>query len=209
MSKSNSKLLNKCYYKVNEIQPKLNNINNYKNEILNEVTNLNKNDVNWFDWPENLYEKNKTWKVFPLNVFGKWSHKNCSKCPNLTNFLQSIPNLKLAILSKMSGGTILTPHQGWANLSNYSLRCHYGLIIPPKCCVKVIENNLCETKFHKQFEWIIFDDSKEHSAENLSDKDRIILLLDIERPKNIQIGLSTVKDTKELKDIVNIFNETN
>lgn len=195
----------KPYYDINEIEPKLKNIDKLKYDILDEIIVLNNDSDKWMDWPEKtLYNHEHNWKVYPLNVFGTWIENNCKKCQSLTQFLKSIPNLKLAILSKMSGGTILTPHQGWWKLSNYSIRCHYGLIIPENCFVNVLDNNVWNKKYHKQFEWLIFDDSKTHNAENLSDTDRIILLLDVERPTNIQIGKSEVEDTKELTEIVDI-----
>lgn len=200
----------KPYYDVNEIEPKLDEIKKYKNDILKEVISLNENQEKWIDWPEKLYDKKQQWKIFPINVFGKWANNNCKKCPVLTKFLKSIPNLKLAILSKMSEGTVLTPHQGWSKHSNYSLRCHYGLIVPPKSCVKVLDKNgEWKIKKHKKFEWIIFDDSKKHTAENLSNTERIILLVDIKRPDFVPIGNSKIEDTQELIDILKKFKTDN
>lgn len=194
----------KPYYDVNEIETKLNNIDIIKYDVINEVTKINTHSKEWKDWPEKeLYDNKQTWKIYPLNVFGKWMTDNCDKCPSLTQFLKSIPNLKIAILSKMSGGTILKPHQGWWKHSNYSIRCHYGISVPENCFVKVMDNNIWYKKYHKQFEWLIFDDSKIHNAENLSNEDRIVLLIDVERPTNIKTGNSDVEDTKELLEILN------
>lgn len=199
---------NKPYYNIYEIEPKLKNIDKDKNKILKEILEVKYDNENWMDWPEKeLYNKENNWKIYPLNVFGKWINNNCIKCPVLTRFLKSIPNLKMALLSKMSGGTILTPHQGWWKLSNYSIRCHYGLIVPPKCFVEVLHDNIWHKKYHKQFEWLIFDDSKMHNAQNLSNEDRMVLLLDVKRPNNIQIGKSEIEDTKELKEIVSSLTE--
>ena len=91
--------------------------------------------------------------------------------------------------------------------SNYIIRCHYGIIIPDNCYVYVRDEdtNIEEKHYYKQFEWLIFDDSKFHYAENSSNKDRIVLILDIERPKNIKIGTSTVEDSSELVEIINQF----
>ena len=49
---------------------------------------------------------------------------------------------------------------------------------------------------------IVFDDSKLHYAQNNGSKDRIILILDIDRPKNVKIGTSTVEDTAELNNFI-------
>jgi hypothetical protein len=67
----------------------------------------------------------------------------------------------------------------------------------------VLVGNTWYKKYHNKFEWLIFDDSKIHSAENLSDADRIVLIIDVERPRNIAIGKSEIGDTKELLEIVN------
>lgn len=195
---------NKPYYNVDEIEPKLHNINMVKYKVMDEVIKINTQSEEWKDWPEKeLYDDKQKWKIYPLNVFGKWMNNNCDKCPKLTQFLKSIPNLKIAILSKMSGGTKLKPHQGWWKHSNYSIRCHYGFLVPENCFVKVMDNDIWHKKYHKQFEWLIFDDSKIHNAENLSNEDRIVLLIDVERPTNIKTGNSDVEDTKELLEILN------
>jgi aspartyl/asparaginyl beta-hydroxylase (cupin superfamily) len=66
-----------------------------------------------------------------------------------------------------------------------------------------------EIRFHKQFKWLCFDDSKTHYAENTSDSDRIVLLLDIERPLNISVGTSIEGDTEELTAIINYYKSRN
>ena len=113
----------------------------------------------------------------PLFAFGSWSRKNCDKLPILTKYLKSIPNLKVALLSKMGF------------YSNNVIRCHYGLHIPSKKCsmlVKQNDNANYEKKFHKYKKWLIFDDYKEHYAQNESDKERIILI--IENPVATSVG---------------------
>jgi aspartyl/asparaginyl beta-hydroxylase (cupin superfamily) len=66
-----------------------------------------------------------------------------------------------------------------------------------------------EIRFHKQFQWLCFDDSKTHYAENTSNSDRIVLLLDIERPLNIAVGKSIEGDTEELTAIINYYKSKN
>jgi hypothetical protein len=78
----------------------LEDINTFKNDIYNEVMNIN---TNWNDWPEtHLYNKNagNSWKIFPFYGFGHWVDMNCKRCPTIYNFIKTIPNLKLATLSK-------------------------------------------------------------------------------------------------------------
>jgi aspartyl/asparaginyl beta-hydroxylase (cupin superfamily) len=54
-----------------------------------------------------------------------------------------------------------------------------------------------------------FDDSKTHYAENSSDSDRVVLIVDIIRPNNIQTGKSDVTDSKELLEIIDYFRKIN
>ena len=69
-------------------------------------------------------------------------------------------------------------------------------------CTKCYDGYVYESRKHRTGEWIIFDDSKMHMAENTTDKDRIVLILDITRPVDIPAGTSTVEDTSELKSII-------
>jgi len=204
---------NKNYYL--EEYKFLNKINKLdKNLIYNEVLNVHSNkDIEWSEWPEKeLYSSTSEWRIFPFFIFDKWINKNCDKCPTITSFLKSIPNLKIAGLSRLNAKMKLTPHRGWGSHSNHVLRCHYPIIVPKHCYISVSndvdpplfnndkikykfypedfvsnhDNLYEEIHFHKQYEWVIFDDSETHYAENLSNEDRIILLLDIERPRSVK-----------------------
>ena len=194
--------IDKNFYDINEISFDLNNIYENIDQIKYESLNI----ADWIDWPEHyLYDttnnKNGTWKIIPFYGFGIWVDETCMKCPFITNFLKNIKGLKLATLSKLSPHMKLIEHRGWRNHSNYVIRCHFGINVPDNCYISV--NN--EIKFHKQNEWIIFDDSKLHYAENKSNNDRIVLIVDIERPSHIKIGESTEEDSKELIDFIEQF----
>lgn len=200
--------IDKYFYEVNDIDYNLLIFNKYKYNILSEVKKVTKNE--WIEWPEkSLYDTNKNWNIFPFFAFDIWIHKNCSMCPNICYLLKQIKGLKLATLSRLSKKMTLNKHQGWASHSNNVIRCHFGIIVPEKCYIGVENNNHTEIKYHKQFEWLIFDDSKIHYASNESDSDRIVLIIDIERPKNIKKGESEIGDTKELLDIVKYFKNNN
>lgn len=199
---------NKLFYKVSDIDNNLNNINKYKNKILQETINISNNQNDWTIWPEKyLYNNEDGWKIFPFFAFNIWVDENCKKCPTIYKFIKQIKGLKLATLSKLSPNTKLNIHQGWANHSNYVIRCHCGIIVPENCYVYVEDEINKEYQYHKKFEWLIFDDSKLHFAENPSDTGRIVLILDIDRPDDIEIGKSNEGDTKELIEIINYFKE--
>lgn len=217
MPSNNLNKKNKLFYSINEIEPKLNSINKIKKKILEETIQVYKNNLStgWAEWPEKeLYPKAESdgWTIFPFYAFGIWVHSNCTQCPVITNFIKSIPGLKLATLSRLRGGTKLEEHEGWASHSNYVIRCHYGLIVPDNQCyiyVRDNANNKEKKKYHSKFEWVVFDDSKIHYAHNQSNEDRIVLILDIARPSDIEVGKSDIGDSKELIDIIDYFKQKN
>lgn len=202
--------LNKCFYTVNETYPNIGFLTEpqYINDIILELsTNMNEN---WSDWPEHeLLNKEKynnpKWNVLPLKAVGKWHETNITKYPKTYNCLKNIPGLINAAFSKLGPYTTLNKHQGWANLANYILRCHLGLIISTPSYI------YCENEREKQEvgKLIIFDDSKEHWADNQGDYDRIVLIMDIKRPHFIELGKSKIQDSKELTDFIKAFNDEN
>lgn len=220
--------LNKKFYKVNEVFPELNNIylDNLDKKIINEINNnININNM-WINWPERpLYDsKNATWKIIPFYGFGIWVDENLKKFPQTAKFLKNIKGLKVAIISKLGPNTKLKEHRGWANLSNNVLRCHFGIKVPKnKCFISVgdiinektynhnddvdMSNVNWEIQFHENNKWTIFDDSKLHFAGNFSDQERIVLILDIERPYFVKKGNAIKGDTKELTELIEQFKD--
>lgn len=180
-----------------------------KDELLNH---LNDSTYNWTDWPEYDLWKNKnpnsSWKIIPLMAFGKWSSKNTNLFPKTTKELQNINGLMSAGFSKLGPNTTLTLHKGWGNLSNNVLRCHMGLVVPKNKCKVYVLGNSNDEMIQKEGKWLIFDDSLYHSASNDdNEKDRIILLLDIQRPDGIPKGESDIKNSDELNNFVEEFNK--
>ncbi len=204
-------MLDKNYYSVEETYPFLNKIYNNLDEYKKEIINIS----GWINWVEKDLYKNGDWTIIPFFGFDIWAEDNCKKCPKLANFIKNIPGLKTAILSKMTPGTKLSEHRGWAKLSNNVLRCHFNFIIPNDCYISVgdfeknkpqiPENIKREIKQYKQDEWLIFDDSKFHYTWNDGKFDRVVLILDINRPKNIKKGNAIKGDTKELVQLLDSF----
>lgn len=210
--------IDKRFYKVDETYLELNNIYSNLDAIKKEVNVLtNASSASfWNDWPEKeLYATDHEWKIIPFKAFDVTIEENCRRFPELWKFISSIPNLKVAIISKLSPGMKLTPHQGWGSHSNHVLRCHFGLSVPvEKACYISVADEYDDKKqksideeiqYHSQDRWMIFDDSKLHYAENPTELDRIVLIVDIDRPPHVKTGTSKVKDTKELMEIVNSF----
>jgi len=199
--------MSKNYYSVNEICPQLDLIYDDLETIRKEVGSIK--DSFWPDWPEKelLESESYKWNIFPFKAFNVTVDDNCKKCPTLWSFLQKIPGLKIALLSRLGPGTKLTEHRGWGNHSNHVIRCHFGFKVPGKCFISVRENknDKEEQRMHKENEWLLFDDSRYHYASNPTDSERIILIVDVERPSNVKVGVSTVGDTKELLQIIDYY----
>lgn len=80
--------------------------------------------------------------------------------------------------SSMSPNTQIAPHYGAGNIK---LRCHFPLFVP-KENEKAYLRVGSETCHWKEGEMLMFDDTYEHEAGNLSSENRVILLIDIWHP---------------------------
>jgi aspartyl/asparaginyl beta-hydroxylase (cupin superfamily) len=174
----------------------------------------------WTPWPEvKLYQavdQNGVWKVIPLmHTFPAWDadksrfiESNCEQCPRTMALLQQLPGLRTVLFSRLGPKTRLSKHQGWADLANYVLRCHLPLTMPdektfPDSAGMWVEG---EVRFHKQRDFVVFDDSKFHKAFNASDFDRIVLIFDLMRPDSIPKGLATGGHTEQLDQFIDQYN---
>jgi aspartyl/asparaginyl beta-hydroxylase (cupin superfamily) len=191
------------FYSVDDTFPELGQIHPLRSAIMAELSHIN--DQKWNPWPEKELYGQGSWKIFPLYAFGVWAEDNCRQVPVLTRFVKSLPNMRLATLSKLSPKLKLEPHRGWGSHSNHVLRCHYGIDIPsPDSCYIRVNGDV---QYHQNDRWLVFDDSEEHMAENKSDKDRLVLIIDMARPASVPLGTSEVGDTRELMEIVNYFRD--
>jgi aspartyl/asparaginyl beta-hydroxylase (cupin superfamily) len=156
----------------------------------------------WLDWPEkNLYGTDRIWNVFPLLGFGKEISTNCQRCPKTVQLLRKFPGLRTALYSRLGPNCRLGVHQGWAVLSNHVLRSHYGLQVPEQCGLWVDG----QYKTQSRGGILLFDDSRIHTAMNHSNEDRIILIVDIERPSWVPQGRSKQEVTGELAELLRKF----
>lgn len=171
----------------------------------------------WFDWPEDsLYDKSagQSWKVLPFcHTFPsydasktRWVESAAAVCPRTVALLRRIPGLRTALFSRMGPRTQLTPHQGWADLSNHVLRIHLPLLVPDEdagTCGIAVEG---EVRYHKRGRLIAFDDSKMHLAFNKHASEcRYVLIFDIARPEGLPRGVATGATTEELDSFIDYF----
>lgn len=117
------------------------------------------------------------WKRFYLKWYDDAHPSASAMCPRTTELLRSIPSIKAAMFAELPPGGELRRHRDpYAG----SLRYHLGLVTPgdDRCYIEVDG----ERYSWRDGEAVMFDETYVHRAENSSDKDRIILFCDVERP---------------------------
>ncbi len=126
-------------------------------------------------WPEHsLYTGD--WTVFGFYGFGRRLHENCQLCPRTAAIVDSIPDKNMAGFSKLAAGTRIGSHCG---RPKSQLRCHLALKIPAGDVGLRVGP---EVRRWTEGECLLFDDTKEHEAWNLAEEDRIVLLVDVQKP---------------------------
>jgi beta-hydroxylase len=117
------------------------------------------------------------WKRFHLYWYGKDLPSAEKSCPKTVALLKSIPSIKAAMFASLPPGAKLVRHRDpYAG----SLRYHLGLVTPndPNCFINVDD----EAYHWKDGEAVMFDETYIHYAANNTDRQRIVLFCDIERP---------------------------
>lgn len=162
-------------------------------KIKEEVVNLNKKL--FIKWPYDTVSFGEDWKVIPIhyniNHGGRhmcvWIEEVEFFLPMIYNFVKTIPNLRVALVSKLTPRTIIKQHFGWSILSNDVLRVHLPIII--KDSGVWVED---VAMMHEYGKALVFDDSLLHTGFNRDEIDsRYILILDILRPEGVPKGTST------------------
>jgi len=122
--------------------------------------------------------KDGKWQSFFLWGYGFKSDINCNRCPQTAKLIEKIPGLKTAMFSIHAPGIHIPRHKG---VTKGMVICHLGLIVPKereKCRMQVADQ-ICLWEQGKAF---VFDDTYPHEVWNETHEDRVILLLQVERP---------------------------
>lgn len=117
------------------------------------------------------------WKRFYLKWYGGHHPSAMKLCPRTTELLQGIGSVKAAMFAELPPGSKLVRHRDpYAG----SYRYHLGLDTPndPDCYINVDG----EHYFWRDGEAVVFDETYIHYAQNKTDRNRLILFCDIERP---------------------------
>jgi beta-hydroxylase len=135
------------------------------------------------------------WKRFYLKWYEDPLPSAQAMCPKTVALLQSIPSVHGAMFAVLPPGGRLVRHRDpFAG----SLRYHLGLDTPnsPECYIAVDG----EHYFWKDGEAVMFDETYIHYAENKTDKTRLILFCDVERP--LRSRILTAVNTFIIKHVV-------
>lgn len=127
--------------------------------------------------------KTDKWERYYIKWYSDISKDIAIQIPQTTQLLNKCQNIQLAMFSVMKPGTIVYPHRG---PYRGSLRVHLGLECPS------IEEGCYITIHDKKYGWkdgelLIFDDTYTHEVKNNSNKERVVLFMDINRPVNTPI----------------------
>ena len=118
------------------------------------------------------------WKIFMLHGFGRRAKRNCQHCPQTTQILDRIPRLQNAWFSILAPGYRIPPHRG---VTKGLVRTHLGLIVPKardRCAMRV-DDRICHWE---EGRCLVFDDTYTHEIWNDTPEERVVLLIDVERP---------------------------
>lgn len=157
-------------------------------KIRNELDNVLKNDksipfIHEYDTGQSYIgrasDDNKGWRIFVLKTMNKNIKSNCLQCPYTMSLINSVPSISTAMFSILDGKKHIPIHTGYYK---GILRYHLGMIVPePKKTFIIIHNK----KYHwKEGEGVVFDDMFPHQVYNHSNKRRVILWFDIDRPSS-------------------------
>ncbi|MGF1640150.1 MAG: aspartyl/asparaginyl beta-hydroxylase domain-containing protein [Rhodospirillales bacterium] len=142
------------------------------------------------------------WKTFMLFGFGFRADLNCQLCPKTTACLERIPGLKTAFFSILAPGKHVPSHKG---VTKAFVRCHLGLIVPRERekCLMTVDDVPCVWEEGHAF---VFDDTFPHEVTNATDQQRVVLLIDVDRPMRLagrlasHLAMWLFKKTAYVKD---------
>lgn len=122
--------------------------------------------------------KGDNWRTFFLYGFGDPLPKNSKQAPITTRSIEHAEKLQTAWFSILAPGYHIPHHRG---VTKGILRYHLGLIIPKdyeKCRIRVGE----EIRPWQVGKGFVIDDTFDHEVWNDTDDERVILIVDFDRP---------------------------
>jgi len=120
----------------------------------------------------------KNWRTLFLYGFGQRIEGNCRQMPRTAELIGRVPHIHTAWVSILAPGYHIPPHTG---VTKGILRAHLGLIVPAdreNCWIRVGD----ERRSWEPGKIFVIDDTYEHEVRNDTDEERVVLLLDFNRP---------------------------
>ena len=123
----------------------------------------------------------ENWRTFFLKGFGYEAEQSWKRCPETMKVLSKIPNLRSAFFSILGPNYHIPHHQG---VTKGLIRCHLGLIVPDQRdqCVMRVDDQICQWE---EGRCLVFDDTYDHEVWNKTDQERVVLLMDVDRPMRL------------------------
>jgi beta-hydroxylase len=118
------------------------------------------------------------WDAFVLRHNGGWIDLNTERFPATTAVLRQLADLRAALFSVLSPGSVIPPHRG---ANNGVLRLHLGVVVPGELGDSVLEVGT-STVAWEEGRAFAFDDTYVHAARNGSAGERVVLMLEVDRP---------------------------
>lgn len=129
---------------------------------------------NWLQWGYS----NKGWLTLDLYSFGMRTERNCKEFPLLDSIVRDIPGMMLAQVAVLQPNTRIRPHVGETSAV---IRCHLPLVVPgtaPDLGMRVGP----ETRCWEEGKVFALNIAYRHCAWNLTDKPRVIVVVDYINP---------------------------
>ena len=115
--------------------------------------------------------KSGAWYTLLFKQGNRWNAHAQALMPRTNAIIQAIPRLgELAFLSVLRSGHHIAAHCGPWNLRT---NLHLGIQIPANCGIRVART----TRDWLEGRWIAFDDGFEHEVWNLSQTERVVLVV--------------------------------
>ncbi len=127
------------------------------------------------------------WKKFYIKWYSESLKDSRAKLPYTTKLLDSIPEVKSAMISVLEPGAVITPHVG---PFRGALRYHLGLSTPQNDNCRILVDGIAYS--WRDGEDILFDDTFVHEVRNDTDKPRFILFCDIQRNLDTKFANKTL-----------------
>ena len=118
------------------------------------------------------------WQSFFLWGYGYRMDLNCDRCPRTAEVVERVPGLRSAFFSIHAPHLHIPRHKG---VIKGMLTCHLGLAVPTERgrCRMMVEDQELVWEEGKSF---VFDDTYHHEVWNDTEEDRVILLIQFDRP---------------------------